>query len=260
MKHILTLLCALILHLAPTHATQIISSFTEAKELLETLDEESLVIFDVDGVLIECQDPILRLANRHHLHALMNQHTGDLPKEHLDELISIIYLQAKRFLIEEEVVSIIQSLHERKIAVIALTATRIGKIGRLDSVQSWRIDDLRSKNIAFTPFPDCTINRLSYMGPSPIAKEGILISGNYPKGLVLRSWLDQMGIKPATVVFFDDIPENITSVERHMRAIQIQNLHLFLYRGADKHQELPDLEQAQVQIKQLTIDKVWQSP
>jgi beta-phosphoglucomutase-like phosphatase (HAD superfamily) len=250
----------LVLSFSETTATiKQISSFSEAKEILDTLDTSALVVFDVDGVLIECEDPILQTPNKAHLQALIHTHTQKLSRNDLDKLISIVYLQAKRVVVEPEVVALIKGLHEKKISVLGLTATRIGKIGKVDCIQTWRIDDLKNNDIVFTPCKEFVLDTLSHMGPSPVCKGGILFSATYPKGLVLRAALDILGCKPSTVVFFDDSRENVLSVERHMKAIGVPNVFTFEYLGAHRVHAPVDITLGTSQIQHLIQHEMWMS-
>lgn len=238
-----------------------ISSFSEAKSHLDSLENNALVVFDVDAVLIDCVDPILQAPNNELLQTLIQKYSQGIPKKRMEELTSIVYLQAKRVVIEPEVINIINCLQSKNITVIGLTATKIGGIGHIDSIQQWRIDDLKECGITFTPFKHEVLEALSHMGPSPVFKDGILFSGGYPKGLVLRQALDTLGYKPDTILFFDDLMENVNSVERHMKVLGIANCHCFHYTGAKKLHLPADPISSDRQIAHLIQHGSWsQSP
>lgn len=261
MKRILrALLGTFMLTSTPTWAAiNQIDSFEQITSLLHTLEPSSLVVFDVDAVLIEHEDAILQPPNKPLLQSLIAKHANTLAPDHFEDLVSVIYLETKAPLIEESVVPLIATLQEKNIPVIGLTATRIGKIGRVDSIQDWRIQALDAHGISFTKFPSKNLTTVTGQGPSPVFKEGIAFSSTYPKGKVLQAVLESLDMIPETVVFIDDLYQNSVSVESHMKQLGVKQVHCFQYVGAKKVYKQANSELAQTQIRHLVTHKTWLS-
>lgn len=117
---------------------KIIYSLKEAQEVLEKLDENALVVFDIDETLILVKDKI----RRKHPEKII----ADFNLTHFDTLIedverkecldSIILKTAQQKLIEPESVDIIKKLQSKNIKVIALTHMHAGKYSSIYSMHS----------------------------------------------------------------------------------------------------------------------------
>lgn len=240
---------------------QQIDTLTPFVEATATCTEKSLVVFDVDRVLIDLEDAILRQPNRQLLQRLKLHHTRHLSPAEVNDLLSTIYLQAKSMLIDPASVSLIKNLKSRSIPVIALTATQIGGFGKIASIQDWRVQDLEGLGISFaTSFPKhpfLLLPDVNGQGPVPVFKEGILFSATYPKGEVLKAFLQTIHFQPDKVFFIDDLRYNIQSVENVLQQMGIQEVHTFHYLGAEQIPNSINPQIAEFQFKTLVEKGEW---
>jgi len=225
--------------------------------------EKSLVVFDVDRVLIDSRDAILRLANRNLLLQLKMKYAGTLPPKIVADLTSLVYLQGNSLLIDPQSVELINSLKKRAVPVIALTATSIGGIGKIASIQDWRLEELEKFGISFessfSQYPGFELSDLTGLGPSPVFKKGILFSSIYSKGLVLASFLKTVGFQPDKVLFLDDLLYNVTSVENALDDMGVKEVLAYQYLGAEKLPNSIDRQVADLQLKTLVEKEEWLS-
>lgn len=232
--------------------------FSEAQKQFEMLDTESLVVFDVDRVLIENQDAILQAHNSALFRTLLLQAGGHLTQGQLNSLVSGISFQSRPKLIEQEIADLILMLEQKNIRVIALTATSIGSIAKIGSIQDWRIKRLQELGLTFsfqnTPFH--SFSELIGQGPSPVFKGGILFSATYSKGSVLKAFLQHINWKPSQVLFFDDLFINVSTVNNEMTALGVEKVCSFQYLGANSLAPV-DLEVAKAQIRHLVETGQW---
>jgi hypothetical protein len=242
-------------------AHETISSFSEVQYILDSLGPDDLVVFDVDDVLIMQEDAILQKEHSDTLHALLYKHLVALDEKTQEKIISLLYMDAKRCLIEPNVLHLITSLHERQIKTIALTATRIGSFSDVGSIQDWRIHDLQTLGIqfdqSFNQFPFFVLDEIHSDAPSPVFKSGILFSALYAKGKVLEAFLKKVSFTPKTVVFFDDRIENVYSVFHEMKNMGIDHVYSFHY--THKNIETLDPYIANMQITYLIQHGQWLS-
>lgn len=234
--------------------------------LLETtadFTEKSLVVFDVDRVLIEPEDAILRPTNKNILLQLRTKYAADITATKLASLTSIIFLEGTSILIDPQAVELINSLKARSVPVIALTATQIGGIGKIASIQDWRINELEKLGISFaSSFPDVPFmqfTELTGLGPSPVYKQGILFSSIYSKGAVLASFLKRINFQPDKVLFLDDLLYNVTSVQNALDDMGVKEVLAYQYLGAEKLPNSIDLKVAELQFKTLVEKEEWLS-
>ena len=127
-----------------------IHSFKEAD--MSGLTDKSLVLFDVDDVLIATKDPIFRLRGNYKPQCWKN-----IDKEEKYHLQSIMLAGADFILVEPSAPSVVHTLQKKGIKTLGLTAARTGKFGVIEDTVQWRIDQLLKHNIDFGTFPGAYI-------------------------------------------------------------------------------------------------------
>jgi hypothetical protein len=241
-----------------------IHSFDEANEQLNNADTSTLVIFDVDDVLITSDDHIFRPSASGFRPSCWKGKNA----QELDHLVSIIQSEIDFILIEQDLPSLIDSLQKREVKTIALTACRTGKFGVIESVEDWRINQLLDHSIDFSvSWKDILDTRFPHLVAlnqnPPIFKKGILLIGDFyfengtsTKGQLLGAFFDKIKWHPKKVLFFDDKMKNLTSVQDELakRGIEYQG---FFYRGAESVPGDFDKELAEFQVEYLTKNKTW---
>lgn len=244
-------------------ATQKCNTFEPLISETVHFTERSLVVLDVDRVLIESQDATLRPHNVHLVQPLKYKHFSSLDSKQLEHLISLIYLQAKSMVIDPQAVTFIAELQKRGVPVIALTATRIGGMGQISSIQDWRLQDLKEHGISFaSSFPDhpfLSLTTIAGKGPSPVFKNGILFSATYPKGDVLQAFLEKVGFIPDKVLFADDLMYNLISVTDSLTKMGVGEIYIYHFEGASFLPNDFDPQAADLQFKTLVEKERWLS-
>lgn len=182
--------------------------------------ENTLVIVDVDDVLIKANDQLLQLAHK----PALNKIVADLAQKHsfyrIQELTSIVMLQYKTSLIDPKIKDVFQLLNNKNIKFIALTAADTGKLGQIESMEDWRIQTLKDLGFDFSSsFPNIQPiifkDLPSIRNPTSFAtfKKGILFSSDVPKGTVLKAFLADIKEQFKHIIFVDDLRKNLDSVE-----------------------------------------------
>lgn len=255
-----------------TFATNIFSHIIETPDLtliekeLNDLDENCLVVFDVDDTLIMPEDQILRVD---HFNTEANpivhqfwERIKLLDEQARQNLISKIFLTAKRNIIDEKVLDLIDNLKKKNVKVIALTALTTGKFGHIERLEDWRIHHLRSMGIDFHPSAphseEIIFDDVNGIGTKPVFKEGIIASSRYPKGQVLVSFLNKIEWKPKKIIFVDDYINFINSVETELTTADIDHI-CFHYTATDKMEIKLDMKVVQMQCDHLLEHHEWLS-
>ena len=208
-----------------------IESFKEISNELKNSDPTTLVVFDIDEVLITTEDHFIHPYADGIFLLLVREAMADAKtsKEKMDveEKLSLSMLKPKRTLVEEEMPELIKDLKEKGVKVIALTSCPTGKFGIIPSVERWRIDHLDSLGINFSSsFPAIGrqfLTEIAAPGKSaPLYEEGVLFSKGHKKGEVLKAFLRQSKFRPSKVIFIDDLRENLDSVKGVLKALNIE--------------------------------------
>lgn len=227
---------------------------------LKNLDENSLVVFDIDYTLIVPNDLILKPCGETYFQKRMTElrSMGD----HGAELGSIISLQSKVSIIDDQIFDILKFLKQNHIKTIALSAMPTGKYGIIPNAEDWRINQLHAIGIDFDwAFPDLdTIVLPGFEGKrtSPVFKNGILASAKNPKGKVLIAFLNHINWTPANIIFVDDRMEFINSVENELDKRNIPHLCYHYTAATDKACKF-DKKLADFQINYLIKAGQWLS-
>lgn len=236
------------------------SDLGQIEKALETLDSDSLVLFDVDSTLIVPDDAILRPSNEDFLEELLggnivqNLPTG--PRYIFREIL----LNALHSLVDKGSISCVQNLQEKGIPVIAFTAAPRGKVGKVASVADFRIEELKRFGFDFSSaFAEKGVVELPKDPDkefSPLFKSGILFASLHPKGDTLQKFLHAVGWTPNRVVLIDDQLEYVQSVGKALETFGIPYTG-FHYTAAEKIPYNLNREVAQFQVRSFLEQSKW---
>ena len=207
-----------------------------------TNHQDSLVIFDVDEVLItpSSQDDLRHPYRDQLLQSIFNR----IKPLEIELLKIIIFLNAKQVLVESRITEIFEKLKSHKIPAIALTTMGTGKLGVIKKMHDFRFKQLDSVHLSFkhlSPLDGehimmelATRNRkfsgLDCKG-DPFLKSGVIFTSGLDKGIVLEYVFETYNYYPKTVIFVDDLIENIESLKQICLKLNI-DFYGFHYKAA----------------------------
>jgi hypothetical protein len=230
---------------------------------LKAADSETLVIFDVDDVLITARDQILQPAHKNFLEKLTKDLEGRLSKEEAQKLWSIIWLTRSDEPVDSKMVSLIKEAQDRGLKVIALTNAWTGAFGNIHSLEDWRIGELEGFGYTFKDSWG-TLELKSFESLKskdakrfPVFKSGVLFTCNLPKGAVLNAFLQYAGLSPKKIIFIDDKRKHLESVEAFSRDADILFMG-FQYTAVADRPKIPlDKKWARYQFEVLEKEHKW---
>jgi len=226
---------------------------------------QTLVIFDVDDVVMEPRDQILQSPYRNSLEPLYQDLEKRFPEEEVKKLGSIIYLSRQNKLVDLKLLPLFKLIEEKKAPFIFLTNSWVGPFGKIPSLEDWRITELKRLGIplsqAFLATQAFTFKALPSQDPQrfPLFKEGILFTCEVEKGKVLGAFLNQISFQPHQIIFIDDKEKYLRSVATfcHQAKIAFKGFH---YKAVESRPFLPlDKERAVLQFKLLETNHIWMS-
>lgn len=207
-------------------AARSIASIEELRGDLAECNSETLLVLDVDEVLITTQDIFLKPELESvFLGMVKKSMEGAKDQKERDEIeakLSISLTKSQRVLVENEWPLFIKELQAKKIKILALTSHPTGKFGHVEDVACWKVDSLESFGISFAKTfsqpSRLTLERLTKSGiPSPIYERGVLFSRGFSKGEVLSEFLATVkDWQPKKVVMVDDLLKNHETMQAEL--------------------------------------------
>lgn len=237
-----------------------IQSFKEIYLELDKADQDTLVIFDVDDVLITYKDVILRPSGSH----FRPTSWKNIDQKECIFLISIMINEAQPMLIESSIPWFIKKLQTKGAKTMALTSARTGKFGVIENAEDWRLKILKQFDMdfshAFPKNPLIYFDQVKNESDYPLFKNGILFLGDEKntKGDLLVQFLEKMQYKPKKVIFIDDKMPHLISVETALNEAKI-SFQGYQYKGVEQLSEEFDEQIAEIQFKYLQKNHKWLS-
>jgi len=212
------------------------SSFKKLAPVFRSLDKHSIVVFDVDRVLLTHEDAIGHPAAQSYCTKLIHElqkHHGKNFKKYWSQYL----LQAKQRPVEKYILSKIKSLKKRGVRVIACTAMSTESYGDIHRRDVYRFRQLKRAgyDLSFS-FPKYPRLYIRMKEGKRLFKDGVIFAGGVPKGKTLKAFFKQVHFKPNKVLFFDDVVSNVRSVRSVMKDWGVEVISV-RYDGA-AHQPL----------------------
>ncbi len=233
-------------------------------EVTEKADRDTLVIFDVDYVLIVPTDQILHPAYKSVFRQYEKKLTKRSSRADFLNLWGIIFSERKSAVVDSTILSIIHDLQHKKIKTIALTNTGTGQLGRIKSLEDWRIKELISHEVDFSSA--FRVKRTIPLGlPSPrmhgppIFKSGIIFTAGHDKGDILEIFLKKVRYKPCVIIFVDDKLEKLESVEEMCKRLKIKFIGIHYIALKNEKVDPLNKKRVQLQFKLLQKEHKWLS-
>lgn len=190
----------------------------------EKATDKTLVIFDVDMVIVQPSDPAFQMANMKRHGIVAKRIMQSIPQEHLMLFLSLMTLRSETILIDHKMPEYLQILFKKNTPTIALTANITGSFAETPSVELWRIESLRRLGIDFSNAAPYKAhhefkNLASYRNNYSTYVDGMLfVNGRVvSKGDALLAYLNLANLCPNEVIFIDDREDNLKSVEQALK-------------------------------------------
>lgn len=213
-----------------------ISKIHDFKEVIEEIvkaTKDSLVLFDIDEVVV-MDDDEFRLTHKYRDDLLIDIEKR-LLKENFKKLLSVILKNRKARFVNPDILKIFSLLKEKNIPAMGLTKLPTGTFGVIEDMIEWRRNELASLNLDFTctsPLSDeILIDKFNAGYGTPTLKDGIIYTAEYDKGSILEYVLRSTKYYPKSIIFIDDILENLESLQKICNNLKI-NYHGFEFTGS----------------------------
>jgi hypothetical protein len=227
-------------------------------------NKDTWVIFDVDDVLVMRKDQILNSNHNKELAKISGTVSTRITEADMKNLWSIVHLSSKSEIVEQLIAEEIAGIHNHVDHVIAFTNMGTGKLGKIESVEDWRLNELQNFGIVFnTSLPttsekqlDCLLKKANPVC-SPRFKDGVLFGCYSDKGEVLQAYLKHINIKPKKIIFIDDHRKNVESVQAFCKNENIEFVGFEYQAVKEKDVGKFNYKRAQLQFEILEKTHVW---
>ncbi|RYE05750.1 MAG: DUF2608 domain-containing protein [Rickettsiaceae bacterium] len=241
------------------------NSLIEFEQTAATADKDSLVIFDVQEVLMVANDQILTPLYKADRKVLKDKIITNYSPKQQEELFSILLKEYQTNIVDNALLKTLKELKHKEIKTIALTSGYTGKYGVIKSREDLRIERLKKIGVDFSySFPSHTSKITLQLKSTdkiriPMYKAGIVFASRFSKGEVLAAFLEKIKYKPKKIIFVDNQLKNIQSVEKYCDEQGILFTGFF-YNFIRSKPKLPlNQEIAKYQFKILEQERRWVS-
>lgn len=186
-------------------------------EVMKSASKDSLVLFDVDDVLISPTDEFnFRSKIRKDLKKEISQNKS---KQEVQVMFSDFFLKRKVKLVNENMPKLLKFLKEKRIPVSALSSWWTDNFGTIQEMEKQRLKELEQVKISFSdlsPFnKDISfISHKTEHGGTPMIISGIILTALGDKGQVLGLALKSINKKFKRIIFIDDQKKYLEEVEK----------------------------------------------
>lgn len=264
---------------AEIRVTSILDSIRQS---IEKTDKQTLVIFDIDDVVIIAEDQILQPQNKTELDELNKKLKENRSENDAQKLWSIAFQSRKSKLIDPNILEIFKILKARAIKTILLTNAWTGPFGKIAALEDWRIQEMKNLGIDLSwSFPNVhtivfkdiakeaayplettvsnSVKSKENQDPNrlPVFKQGVLLTSNRAKGYLLKAFLEKIHWHPKRIIFIDDKLKNLKSVRDFCDQAGIEFLG-FHYTSVENRKTVPlNKERAKCQFEVLEKEEKW---
>ena len=217
-------------------------------EILERADYNTLVVFDVDMVLLHSKEPAFQMPNLLHHYSLIAEVMADLNLEEKDLLLHYPLIEGEAETLDSEIPMMILQLQARHIQTIACTAILSGSIAPEPDMMAWRIKQLAHLGMDFSRTAPNSIAFQSiqfptYRGNAPQYQDGVLITngehGPVHKGDALVALLKTMPMQPNQIIMIDDRLKNLENVNNSLAEIAFEGSYTAIEFTAAHYHNCP---------------------
>ena len=247
---------------------QKIYNFAPVIKMLKLSNKDTLVIFDVDDVLIR---PGSDDDFKHPCRTLLWQEIKrrSTPNK-IEFLHSSILSATKQYLTDPQIIDIFNYLKSQNIPTVALTAMGTGNFGIIEKMEDIRVNELNDLGISFLPLtpirdellvPELENTHIvfPYCKGTPMLKYGIIFTAGVDKRVVLEYMFNKYNYYPKNIIFVDDCIKNLESLETLNTKLNL-NFYGFHYAAASLT-KFPNIDEnlERLRFKFLEQESCWLS-
>lgn len=205
------------------------------ESLLEGVDPQTLVLWDVDDVLVQPTHAFyMEVPVRKRLYERL---WLKYSKAERKALFSHFFLRREVELVHPRLLVLLESLKQGGIPCAALTAWWTGPYGSIPKMEDLRFEGLASVGISFVgccPFRNQSFTDLASQDGVPMVEQGVVFTALQDKAKVLEAVLAGCEKRFSKIIFIEDKLSNLKVVEKLCRKLQLSFLGIHYTQAADR--------------------------
>jgi FMN phosphatase YigB (HAD superfamily) len=236
---------------------------TISKELAKA-DENTLVVFDCDGVLTTEKDQILKTEHRNDFNDLIEKTMGTDNKLTQQKYMSLMLKTRNTYLPNAKLPGLVSDLQKRNIKTVVLTGFAASSpIGVLTDPAQWRIGLLEKLGYRFDrSWPGLKNKSFRYFFSTsePCYTRGVMFCADMSKSSCLGAFIKHANINPSKIIFIDDDVGHVQAIGEFCKTAGIEYCGIEYTEAKDVVSKLPYSQQiAELQFKTLKSKGIWLS-
>ena len=254
LKWLICIAAQLLLVSSPHAGTQElhVNSFKQLNSHVDKLDKKTLIVIDVDGVILTTKDSFFSPINRKQRHKLFRKLESKLGKTEKKRLTELIFGQIEYKILDSTFIDFFTRVTRSEATVIALTS--MGPNNRYVDQERLRVKTLKDLGYTFRSKDSFDLSINDETRKQPIVIEGIIFARGFEKGIVLKHYLK--GQDYNKVIVIDDMSTHLISIKNNLDKI-VQNLVLVEYKFDDYNNSNLDSDMHKFQIDYLLRTGIW---
>lgn len=217
-------------------------------QILLRANKETLVVFDVDMVLLNTKELVFQIPNLNLHDEIISSIKSRYSHEEFEHLVHRALVRIEFELLHPSMSEIVKHLQDCNILTIACTALLSGIIDSEHDMMEWRTKQLSTFGIDFskTAPDDAAFQAIkfpTYRGNVPQYKNGVMITnGEHSlthKGMVLTSLLSTMPAMPQQIIMIDDKMQNLENIQASLEEIGYEGSYLAVEFMAASYVDCP---------------------
>ena len=236
-------------------------------EILVKTNEDTLVVFDVDMVLLNTKEIAFQIPNLDLHNDIVLEIKSRYTQEEFDYLVHCALVQIEFELLHPLMSVMVNGLQDRNVPTMACTALLSGLIELKYDMMEWRTNQLAEFGIDFSKTaPDESGFKMlsfpTYRGNVPEYNKGVMITNSEhsltDKGMVLASLLSIMPEMPKKIVMIDDKLKNLEDVGNSLAQLGYGGDYLAIEFLAAKYVHCPLLSanEFKSEFQRLLVDQL----
>lgn len=183
--------------------------------------EDVLCVFDIDQTLLKPADKIIADRYAPAYAEFLNALLAKLSLEQKDEMLNLAIAESGLTFMEPNTLKFVNDLKRNGAAVMALTASLVGKVGKCPHFEMFRYQTFVEAGLRFSEHMTVEervelTNLASFRHYYPVFYRGVLFGNGVrspnSKGVLLVEFLKKCRIQLQKIIFIDDIKTHVDAV------------------------------------------------
>lgn len=192
-----------------------VKNYTEIEGALKNLSPKSLLLIDIDYVLVQPKNPILQMGSLDKHHDIVELNLNKLSPSERDMVVSNMLAVEPSEVLTPELIKTMNALKKKHVTVLGISS-------ELDSMKDLKLKNLKKFKIKFSAAKDLVLTKSEKDNKATTLKSGVLFTDGErrPRGDVLSDLFKSLGSEFESLVYISDKLDDCKEVEDEFKKSQ----------------------------------------